>query len=53
MSERGCVPQGTVESAAVRAEGPICGAGAAGDADGEPPSSSPGAWPGDDFPRQR
>ena len=43
MIERGHVPQGTVEAAALRAEGPICGAGAAAEsADAEPPSS----WPG-------
>ncbi len=54
MNERGHVPQGTVEAAALPAEGPICGAGAAAEsADGEPPSSRPGTRPGDHPVRQR
>ena len=54
MSERGHVPQGTVEAAALPAEGPICGAGAAAEsADAEPPSSRPGTRPGENPKRRR
>ena len=52
--ERDHVPQGTVEAAALRAEGPICGAGTAAEpADAEPPSSWPGTRPGEHPKRRR